>query len=31
MDYIKVSLKKAEYKKLEDGSWYSDIPGFAGV
>ena len=30
-DYIKVSLKKAEYKKLEDGSWYSDIPGFAGV
>ena len=30
-DYIKVSLKRAEYKKLEDGSWYSDIPGFAGV
>lgn len=31
IDYIKVSLKKAEYKKLEDGSWYSDIPDFAGV
>ena len=31
IDYIKVSLKKAEYKKLENGSWYSDIPGFAGV
>ena len=31
IDYIKVSLKKADYKKLEDGSWYSSIPGFTGV
>jgi predicted RNase H-like HicB family nuclease len=30
-EYIKASLKKAEYKKLEDGSWYAEIPGFTGV
>jgi predicted RNase H-like HicB family nuclease len=30
-EYIKASLKKAEYKKLEDGSWYAEIPGFKGV
>ena len=30
-DYIKASLKKAEYKKLEDGTWYAEIPGFTGV
>ena len=30
-DYIKASLKGAEYKKLEDGSWYAEIPEFKGV
>jgi predicted RNase H-like HicB family nuclease len=30
-EYIKAGLKKAEYKKLEDGSWYAEIPGFKGV
>jgi predicted RNase H-like HicB family nuclease len=30
-EYIKASLKRAEYKKLEDGSWYAEIPGSTGV
>jgi predicted RNase H-like HicB family nuclease len=30
-EYIKASLKKAKYKKLEDGSWYAEIPDFQGV
>jgi predicted RNase H-like HicB family nuclease len=30
-EYIKASLKRADYKKLEDGSWYAEIPGFTGV
>ena len=30
-EYIKVSLKRADYKKLKDGSWYAEIPGFTGV
>ena len=30
-EYIKASLKRADYKKLKDGSWYAEIPGFTGV
>jgi predicted RNase H-like HicB family nuclease len=30
-DYIKASLKRAEYKKLDDGSWYAEIPELKGV
>jgi predicted RNase H-like HicB family nuclease len=30
-EYIDVALEKAEYKKLEDDSWYAEIPGFDGV
>ena len=30
-EYISAALKKAEYKRLEDGSWFSEIPGFEGV
>lgn len=30
-DYINCALKKAEYKKLDDGTWYASIPGFEGV
>jgi len=30
-DYIKAGLKKAQYKQLDDGSWYADIPKFQGV
>ena len=29
--YIQNALKHAEYKKLEDGSWFAEIPGFEGV
>ena len=29
--YIQKALEKAEYKKLEDGSWFVEIPGFKGV
>ena len=30
-EYISAALKKAEYKRLEDGSWFAEIPGFDGV
>jgi predicted RNase H-like HicB family nuclease len=30
-EYISAALKKAEYKRLEDGSWFAEISGFAGV
>jgi predicted RNase H-like HicB family nuclease len=29
--YIDAALKKGEYKKLEDGTWFGEIPGFQGV
>ena len=29
--YIQKALEKAEYKKIEDGSWFAEIPGFEGV
>lgn len=31
VEYIQASIEKAEYKRLEDGSWFADIPGFEGV
>lgn len=30
-EYIQKALKKAEYEKLDDGTWYAEIPGFEGV
>jgi predicted RNase H-like HicB family nuclease len=30
-EYIQRAIGKAEYKKLEDGSWFAEIPGFQGV
>lgn len=30
-EYIQGALEKAEYKKLDDGSWFAEIPGFEGV
>ena len=30
-EYLNAALKKAEYKKIDDGTWYADIPGFTGV
>lgn len=29
--YIQAALEDAEYKKLEDGTWFAEIPGFDGV
>lgn len=29
--YIQGALEDAEYKKLEDGTWFAEIPGFDGV
>jgi predicted RNase H-like HicB family nuclease len=31
LHYCTEALKLAVYKQLEDGSWFADIPGFAGV
>ena len=30
-EYIKKALERAEYKKLADGTWFAEIPGFTGV
>jgi predicted RNase H-like HicB family nuclease len=30
-DYIEAAIKRAEYKKLDDGTWFGEIPGFQGV
>ena len=31
MEYIEKALKKAEYKKIEDGTWFGTIKNFEGV
>jgi len=31
IEYCQKALEKAEYKKLEDGTWFAEIPGFRGV
>ncbi|HAG50470.1 MAG TPA: HicB family protein, partial [Deltaproteobacteria bacterium] len=30
-EYIQLALEIAEYKKLDDGTWFAEIPGFEGV
>ena len=30
-EYIQKALEKAQYKNLEDGTWFAEIPGFKGV
>ena len=30
-EYIQAALRKANYKKLDDDSWFAEIPGFQGV
>jgi predicted RNase H-like HicB family nuclease len=30
-EYIQVALEGAEHKKIENGSWFAEIPGFEGV
>ncbi len=31
IEYCQKIIEKAEYKKLEDGTWFAEIPGFRGV
>jgi len=31
LEYIQKVIEKAEYKKLDDGSWFAEIPNFEGV
>ncbi|GJQ60275.1 MAG: type II toxin-antitoxin system HicB family antitoxin [Candidatus Scalindua sp. AMX11] len=31
VEYVHGALENAEYKKLEDGTWFVEIPGFEGV
>ncbi len=31
VEYVQGALEKAEYKKLEDETWFAEIPGFEGV
>ena len=30
-EYCQKAIEKAEYKKLDDGTWYAEVPGFKGV
>ena len=30
-EYIQNAIAMAEYKKLEDESWFAELPGFEGV
>jgi len=31
LQYIKVAVKQAQYKQLEDKSWFAEISGYPGV
>ena len=31
LSYIQKALEKAEYKKLDDGTWFAEVSGFQGV
>jgi len=30
-EYVQSAIQKAQYKKIEDGTWFAEIPGFEGV
>ena len=30
-EYCQKAIEKAEYKKLDGGTWYAEVPGFRGV
>ena len=30
-EYIQKTLERAQYKQLDDGTWFAEIPGFEGV
>ena len=29
--YLETAVKKAEYKRLDDETWFAEIPGFKGA
>ena len=31
LEYIQKAVERAEYKRLDDGTWFVEIPGFEGV
>ena len=31
IEYCQKAIEKAEYKKLEDGTWFAEISGFRGL
>ena len=31
IEYCQNAIENAEYRKLDDGTWFSEIPGFEGV
>lgn len=31
LEYINKTIEKAQYKQLDDGNWFGEIPGFDGV
>ncbi len=31
LQYVEAAVKKADYKKLEDGTWFAEISGYPGV
>ncbi len=30
-EYLHAAMRHAEYERMEDGSWYSHIPGLPGL
>jgi len=30
-EYTQKALEKAQYKRLDDGTWFAEVPGFHGV
>jgi predicted RNase H-like HicB family nuclease len=30
-EYCQKAIEKAEYKRLDDGTWYAEVPDFRGV
>lgn len=30
-EYLRAAISRSQYKQLEDGSWFGEIPGFEGV
>jgi len=31
IEYCQKAIEKAQYRKLEDGTWFAELPGFKGV